>query len=46
MYTPWFDIVYDGMVKAENGEVTPEKAAEDVVKLLQSEIGDYLIVEE
>lgn len=46
MYTPWFDIVYDGMVKAENGEVTPEKAAEDVVTLLQSELGDYLIVEE
>jgi inositol-phosphate transport system substrate-binding protein len=46
MYTPWFDIVYDGMLKAENGEVTPEQAAEDVVKLLQSEVGDYLIVEE
>ena len=45
-YTPWFDIVYDGMVKAENGEATPEQAADDVVKLLQSEIGDYLIVEE
>jgi len=46
MYTPWFDIVYDGMLKAENGEATPEQAAEDVVKLLQSEIGDFLIVEE
>jgi len=46
MYTPWFDIVYDGMVKAEAGEVTPEKAAEDVVKLLESEIGDFLIVED
>lgn len=46
MYTPWFDIVYDGMLKAENGEVSPEQAADDVVKLLQTEIGDYLIVEE
>jgi inositol-phosphate transport system substrate-binding protein len=46
MYTPWFDIVYDGMLKAENGEATPEKAAEDVVKLLQSELGDFLIVED
>ena len=46
MYTPWFDIVYDGMVKAENGEVTPEKATEDVVTLLQSEIGDFLIGED
>jgi inositol-phosphate transport system substrate-binding protein len=46
MYTPWFDIVYDGMVKAENGEATPEQAAENTVKLLQSEIGDSLIVED
>ena len=46
MYTPWFDIVYDGMLKAEGGQATPEKAAEDAVKLLQSEIGDFLIVEE
>ncbi len=46
MYTPWFDIVYDGMLKAENGEVTPEQAVEDVLKLLEVEIGDFLIVED
>jgi inositol-phosphate transport system substrate-binding protein len=46
MYGPYFDIVYDNMVKAENGEVAPDKAAEDAVKLLQTEIGDYLIVED
>jgi inositol-phosphate transport system substrate-binding protein len=46
MYGPWFDIVYDGMVKAENGETTPEQAADDVVKLLQTEVGDFLIVED
>jgi hypothetical protein len=34
------------MVKAENGEVTPEKAAEDAITLLQTELGDYLIVED
>jgi inositol-phosphate transport system substrate-binding protein len=46
MYGPWYDIVFDNMVKAENGEVTPEKAAEDAITLLQTEIGDYLIVED
>jgi inositol-phosphate transport system substrate-binding protein len=46
MYGPYYDIVYDNMVKAESGEVTPEKAAEDAVKLLQTEIGDFLIVED
>jgi inositol-phosphate transport system substrate-binding protein len=46
MYGPYFDILFDNMVKAENGEVTPEQAAEDAVQLLQSEIGDALIVED
>ncbi len=46
MYGPWFDIVYDNMVKAENGEVAPEQAADDAIKLLQTEIGDFLIVED
>ena len=46
MYGPWYDIVFDNMVKAENGEVSPEQAAEDAITLLQTEIGDYLIVED
>jgi inositol-phosphate transport system substrate-binding protein len=46
MYGPWYDIVFDNMVKAENGEVTPEKAAEDAITLLQTELGDFLIVED
>jgi inositol-phosphate transport system substrate-binding protein len=46
MYGPYFDIIYDNMVKAENGEVAPDQAAEDAIKLLQTEVGDYLIVED
>jgi inositol-phosphate transport system substrate-binding protein len=46
MYSTWYNIVWENMVKAENGELTPEQASEDAVKLLQSELGDVLIVEE
>ncbi len=45
MYAPYFDIVWDGMVKAENGEATPEAAADEAIKLLQAELGDQVIVE-
>jgi len=34
------------MVKAENGEVTQEQAADDAIQLLQTELGDALIVED
>jgi len=44
MYGPYFDIVWDAMVKAENGELTPEAAVEEAVKLLQTELGDQVIV--
>ena len=44
MFGPYFDILFDNMVKAENGELTPEQAADAAVQLLQSEIGDALIV--
>jgi inositol-phosphate transport system substrate-binding protein len=46
MYGPFFDILWDNMVKAENGEVTPEQAVEDALQLLQVEVGDFLIVED
>ena len=46
MFGPYFDILFDNMVKAENGEVTPEQAAEDAIQLLQTELGDVLIVDE
>lgn len=45
MYSPYFDILWDNMVKAENGELSPKEAAEAAINLLQAEIGDFLIVE-
>lgn len=44
LYGTWFDIFWDGMVAAEQGEKTPEAAAADAVKLMQLEIEDQLIV--
>jgi inositol-phosphate transport system substrate-binding protein len=46
MYGPYYDIVFDNLVKAENGELTPEQAVEEAVKLLELELGDFLIIEE
>ena len=45
MYGPYFDIVWDFMVKAENGEMDPAAAAEAAVQQLQAELGDAVIVE-
>jgi len=45
MYGPYFDIVWDFMVKAENGELSPAEAAKGAVELLQTELGDAVIVE-
>ena len=45
MYGPYFDILWDNMVKAENGELAPADAATAAVELLQAELGDVLIVE-
>lgn len=46
MYGPYYDILWDYMVKAENGEMTPAEAAATAVQQLQSELGDFLIVQE
>jgi inositol-phosphate transport system substrate-binding protein len=46
MYGPYFDILWDFMVRAENGELSPADAASQAVELLQAELGDFLIVEE
>jgi inositol-phosphate transport system substrate-binding protein len=45
MYGPYFDIVWDFMVKAENGDLSPEEAANGAVELLQAELGDQVIVQ-
>ena len=46
MFGPYFGALMSNMVKAASGEVTPEQAVEDVLAVLEVEIGDYLIVEE
>lgn len=46
MYGPYFDILFDYMVRAENGELAPADAAAQAVQQLQSELGEYLIVQE
>lgn len=45
MYGPYYDILFDYMVKAENGEMSPADAADAAVQQLQSELSDYMIVE-
>jgi len=45
MYGAYFDIIYDGMVKAENAELTPEEAAQEAIDLLQVELGDFMLFE-
>jgi inositol-phosphate transport system substrate-binding protein len=45
MYGPYFDIVWDYMVRAENGHMAPAEAAETAVQQLQAELGEFLIVE-
>jgi inositol-phosphate transport system substrate-binding protein len=45
MYGPYYDILFDYMVKAENGEMTPAAAAEAAVAQLQVELADFVIVE-
>jgi len=44
LYGLWFDIFWDGMVSAEQGEKTPEEAADQAVSLMKLEIEDQLIV--
>jgi len=44
MYGMWFDTVWDGMLAAEQGEKTPEEAADGVIELLKMELGDSIIV--
>lgn len=45
LYGPYFDVVFDFMVRAENGELDPRAAADQAIALLQTELGDAVIVE-
>lgn len=44
-YGPYFTALWDNMVKAENGESSPQKAADDAIRLMRSEIPDHVIFE-
>ncbi|MBF9014617.1 MULTISPECIES: ABC transporter substrate-binding protein [unclassified Oceanispirochaeta] len=44
MYGLWFDAFWEGMVSAEQGDKTPEQAADDAIKVMKIEIEDQLIV--
>jgi inositol-phosphate transport system substrate-binding protein len=44
MYGPYFDIIFDFMLRAENGEIDPAEAAQLAIQQLQVELGDFLIV--
>ncbi len=44
MYGLWFDAFWDGMVAAEQGEKTPEQAADDAIKVMSVEMDDQLII--
>jgi len=45
MYGPYYDILWEFLVKAENGEMSPADAANGAVQALQTELGDAVIVE-
>jgi len=45
MYGAYFDIVWDGMLKSENGELPPEEAAGQAIDLLKIELGDFVSFE-
>jgi inositol-phosphate transport system substrate-binding protein len=45
MYGPYFTALWNSMVRAENGEASPEKAADEAIRLMKSEIPDEVIFE-
>jgi inositol-phosphate transport system substrate-binding protein len=44
-YGPYFDALYGSMERAENGDASPEDAADEAIELIEAEIGDQVIVE-
>lgn len=44
MYGIWFDSFWTNLVSAEQGEKTPQQAADDCIKTMKADIGDQLIV--
>lgn len=44
LFGTWFDIIWDGVVAAEQGDKTPEQAADDVIKVMKVEMDDQIII--
>ena len=44
MYGIWYDSFWDNLVSAEQGEKTPQKAAEDAIKVMKLELEDQIII--
>lgn len=45
-YGPYFDALYNSMVLAENGDLSPEEAADEAIALIEAEIPDQVIINE
>jgi inositol-phosphate transport system substrate-binding protein len=45
-YGPYFDALFNSMVLAENGDLSPEEAADEAIALLEAEIPDDVIINE
>lgn len=45
-YGPYFDALFEGMVLAENGDLSPEDAADEAIAIIEAEIPDQVIINE
>ncbi|MPZ52337.1 MAG: extracellular solute-binding protein [Acidimicrobiia bacterium] len=45
-YGPYFTALYENMVSAENGDATPEEAADQAIAVMEAEIPDQILIEE
>ncbi|MGH2820105.1 MAG: sugar ABC transporter substrate-binding protein [Actinomycetota bacterium] len=44
-FGPWFEAIYNNMVSAESGDLSPEQAADEAVALMKAEIPDDVTFE-
>lgn len=44
MYGPYFDALWNSMVKAENGEKSPEQAADEAISLIKNQAGQDKVI--
>jgi inositol-phosphate transport system substrate-binding protein len=45
-YGPYFDALFNSMVLAENGDLSPEEAADEAIALIEAEIPEDVIINE